>query len=82
MRRTEHIRPGGVDGGMDHECRRIKHSAWAAVDHGARVVDLDQIRGLDLGECDAEGVYPEGGWVDGVAEGDVAGDAFTLFSYH
>ena len=78
MRRTEHIRSRGVDGAMDHKRRRVKQSTGAAVNHGARVVDLDQIRGLDLRECDAERVHPESCGVDGVAEGDVAGDACII----
>lgn len=71
MRRTQHIRPRGMDRRMDHERRRVEKPARPPVYHGAVVVNLDQIRGFDLGKGHPEGVHPEGGRVDGVAERDV-----------
>lgn len=47
MRRTHHLRPRGVNRRMDHERCRIQAAIRPAGDHGAFVVDLDQVRGLN-----------------------------------
>jgi hypothetical protein len=65
---------------VDHEGRGIEEAAGPAVDDISGVVDLDQIRGLDLREGDAEGVYPEGARVDWIPKGDVPCYAFSLVS--
>lgn len=77
MRRTVDLWPCGMDRRVDHVRRGIEQPAGAARDDLPVVVDLDEIGRLDLGEGDAEGVDPEGGRVDGVAQGDVARDAFV-----
>lgn len=78
MRRTHDVGPRGVNGPVDHEGRGIEHPHRTPVDDLAGVVHLDQVGGFDLREGDAEGVDPEGGGVDGVAEGDVACDALGV----
>ena len=72
MRSTDDLRPCRVDGRMDHERRGVEQPVGPAGDDLSFVVDLDQVGGFDQREGEAEGVYPEGRGVDGVAEGDVA----------
>ena len=79
MRRTEHIRARGMDGRVDHKGSRVEHAIRAAVNDFAVVVDLDQVRGFNERERRAEGIHPERAWVDGVAQGDVAGHACRSF---
>lgn len=57
---------------MDHERRGVEQPVRPAGDDLSFVVDLDQVGGFDQREGEAEGVYPEGRGVDGVAEGYVA----------
>lgn len=72
MRCAQHVWAGGVDGRVDHERRCVEHAVGSAVDDFAVVVDLNQVRGFHQGESPAEGVDPEGCWVDRVTKGDMA----------
>jgi hypothetical protein len=77
---AEDVWPRGVYGVVDHVGGGVEEAVIvvAAIDDLAGGVDLDQVARLDQGEGQAERVDPEGGGVDGVAEGDVAGDAFVV----
>ncbi len=81
VRGAEDVRPGGVDGVVDHVGGCVEEAAFPSVNDFAGGVYLDEIAGSDQGEGDAEGVDPEGGRVDGVAEGDVPGDAFVVAKF-
>lgn len=72
---AQHVRARRVNSRVDHERRRVEQPAGSAIDHFPGVADLDQIGGFDLRKGDAKRVHPEGGRVDGVAQGDVSGDA-------
>ena len=73
VRRRDHVRPGQVHLGVDAE--RGPVDRLVAFDHGALVVDQDQVGDLDLAEVHPERVDPEPVGVLGVARGDVPGDA-------
>ena len=77
MRSTQHIRPRLMNRRVNHVRRRVEQSVLAAVDDSAGVVDEDEVGFGYEAESPAEGVHPEAVWLDGVAEGDVAGDAFV-----
>lgn len=61
---------------VDYVPSDIQEPVLTAVDNLALLVDEDQVRCFDQAERGAEGVHPEGAWVYGVTERDVAGDAF------
>lgn len=62
------VRPRLVDGRVNHEGGGVEQAHGAAVDDAAFLVDADQVGRFDEGEGDAEGVYPEGVWLDRVLE--------------
>ncbi len=71
----DHIGAGGVHGGVDHERRSVDR--LGAVDDLTVVVDEDQIALADVAEAHPERVHPEHVGILGIADGDVAGDAFA-----
>lgn len=77
VRRAQHVRPRFVDRAVDHVGGCVEEAVGPAVDHGAAVVDEDEVRFCYEAEGESERVYPEAVGVDGVAERDVPGDAFV-----
>lgn len=77
VRRTQHVRPRLMNRAMDHKRRRIQQPDLPAPNHLAIMIDMYQIAPLHERESDAERVHPEGVRIDGIADGDVAGDAFV-----
>ncbi len=69
------VGPGLVDLGVDGERGLVDRPV--ALDHGAVVVDEDEVGDPDQVEAEAERVDPEQLGVLGVAGGDVAGDALV-----
>lgn len=78
VRGAHDVWPGRVHGRVDHVGGHVEQAAGPAVDHLTVMVHQDQIRGLDLAKGHAERVHPEVVRLDGVAERDVAGDAFVV----
>jgi hypothetical protein len=77
MRSAHDIRPGFVDRGVDHVGGGVEQAVLAAADDFAGVVDEDEVGLGHEAEGAAEGVHPEAVGLHGVAERDVAGDAFV-----
>lgn len=76
MRRAHDVGSRLVHRVVDYVPGDIQEPVLAAVDDLALLVDEDQVGCFDQAERGAEGVHPEGVRVYGVAECDVAGDAF------
>lgn len=68
VRRSDDVRPSTMDGGMDHESGSVEEADGSSVNDFAGVVDLDQVRSLDQGEGNAEGIHPEGFRINGVLD--------------
>lgn len=62
---------------MDHVGCGVEQAVLAAADDFSGVVDEDQVGFGDEAEGSAERVHPEAVGLHGVAEGDVAGNAFV-----
>jgi hypothetical protein len=77
VRRTVDFGSRGMDGRVDHVGSTIQQPNRSAANDFTVMVDMNQIRPLDLGEGDTERVDPEGGGIDRVPDGDVACDAFV-----
>ena len=71
-----------MNSAVNHKRRRVQQADLPARNHLPRMIDLDKVAALHEREGDAKGVDPEGVGVDGVADGDVSGDAFveTVFA--
>lgn len=67
----------GQGGFNAHERRRVKQPVLPAVNHRPTLVHLDQVAAPHLRKGAPERVHPEGVRADGVADGDVAGDALV-----
>jgi len=81
MSSAKHIRPRNMYSVMNPIRGGIERPYGTAIDDGAGMVDADEVGGFDEGKVEAEGVDPEGGGFDGIADGDVASNAFieTVF---
>ena len=77
VRGAQNVWSSFVDGRVDHVGGGVEQAVRAAVDHVAGVVDEDQVGLRDEAEGAAEGVHPEAVGLHGVAERDVACDAFV-----
>src|SRR5437870_3798894 len=70
-----HVRPSGVDAGMNRKSGEIDFSM--AFDDFAGVIHQNQVGGANPAEVQAKRIHPEMIEALGVACGDVAGDAFV-----
>lgn len=76
MRRSIDIWTSLVNGRMDHVCCAVEQTAWPAINDLSLFVDENEIRGLDHGERNAEGIDPEGRRVHRIAQRDVPRNSF------
>lgn len=67
-----------MDSRVDHKGRSIEHSVGATINDFSSMIDLDQIRCLDQRKGCSEGIHPEGGWVDGITQGNVASNTCKI----
>lgn len=78
MARRVDIGPRSVNGRMDGKRRRVNR--LVTLDDKAAFIDEDEIRDADLAKVLGQGVQPKVVRVDGVADGNVASDAFVVAS--
>lgn len=74
---TLHIWSGGMDGSVNHVRSSIQAADFPSRDDSTFMIDLDEIRGPDMGKWHAKRIDPECCRIDRIPQRDVS--CYTLF---